>query len=457
MSEKWQISRRTLLRSAGAALALPSSLAMCPAARADDDKADAETHTGWREKDDRTIAEMCDYMERQRLDAFIPTKAVHLAYLLNYFDFVHAQIPWEEMAAALVVPRSGDAFAVGDHGCIAGGAATAPWWLKERHDGGRPGIRAWRTTASLIAKKGLHKGRIGIERKTMPVAIYDCLRHALPHAEFVSADLLVPQIRFIKTKCEIELLRKAANLAILAMEAYMEALRNGATRQEAECIRAKQAIEQGGEWPGGPYRLAWTGGADETPAWWDEEASKRFLSTSRNWKGQPDDASCFITHFEGLFQYYWADLAWHEFHGTEPAPDQVVRVGERTAPYREARREFEIIRRAQTEALHTIRPGMDHVAAQKAVDTFFDSDSEIKKHISSYYIHGVGLEIHEEPILYRRVPTPIPLDGPIYFRPGAVVSSEWFSPCWTVEEPFVMTETGWEPLVELRGLTGSGV
>ena len=38
--------------------------------------------------------------------------------------------------------------------------------------------------------------------------------------------------------------------------------------------------------------------------------------------------------------------------------------------------------------------------------------------------------------------------------PGAVVSSEWFSRCWTVEDPFVMTETGWEPLAQLQGLIG---
>ncbi len=67
------MSRRTLLRGAGAALALPSWLAMAPAAHADDEKANTGTVTGWKEKDDRTIAEMCEYMERERLDAFIPT------------------------------------------------------------------------------------------------------------------------------------------------------------------------------------------------------------------------------------------------------------------------------------------------------------------------------------------------------------------------------------------------
>lgn len=74
-------------------------------------------------------------------------------------------------------------------------------------------------------------------------------------------------------------------------------------------------------------------------------------------------------------------------------------------------------------------------------------------YLTNYYIHGVGLEVHEEPLLHTPMLEPTPLDGLIYFEPGAVVSSEWFTHLWTVEEPFVLTADGWEPLVELRGLT----
>ncbi len=53
--------------------------------------------TGWQEKDDRTIREMREYMVRERLDAFIPWKTAHIAYLTNYYDIVHMNIFWEEM------------------------------------------------------------------------------------------------------------------------------------------------------------------------------------------------------------------------------------------------------------------------------------------------------------------------------------------------------------------------
>ncbi|MBT3288624.1 MAG: aminopeptidase P family protein [Victivallales bacterium] len=411
--------------------------------------------TGWKEKDDRTRREMCKYMEREELDAFIPSKIPHVAYLLNYYDSLHAHILWEEMAGVLVVPRNGDAFLVGSHSHLAGDpeAGVAPWWLKERYAGGRPGITAWEKTTALLTEMGLHEGRIGIEKKALPVALYDYLREALPHAELLSADLLVPQIRFIKTEREIALMRSAAELAVRSMEAYMAAIRAGASVAEAQCVRAQRALALGGEWPGGPYRLSWTGGTDETPAWWDNEARQRFKATSRSWKRSPDNAPCFVTHFQGVFQNYFADLAWHEFYGPEPAPDDIILAGDRHVPYSAALRDFQILRRVQTEALSQIKPGMDHVTAKQAVDAFLATDPEARAHVTNYYIHGIGLEIHEEPVLTGYVPEPTPLDGPIRFGPGALVSSEWFTRAWTVEEPFVMTETGWEPLVELRGLT----
>jgi Xaa-Pro aminopeptidase len=411
--------------------------------------------TGWKEKDDRTIAEIRDYLERQKLDAFIPWKVTHLVYLTNYCDMLHMNILWEQRSAVLVIPRADEAFIAGEHTAVAGSPelGVAPWWLAERYDGGRPGREALHRTVELLKQKGLDKGKIGIEIKWMPIAVYDYFRSALPNVTFVSADLLIPQIRFIKTKREQGLLKKAAEIGIRAMEAYMHAIRAGATPVEAQRMRAQRALDYGGEWVGGVSRIAWTGGTGETPAWWDGEARQQALSSAtRNWRRLPDEAPFLVTHLETTFQYYFSDLAWHEFYGAEPDEHQGLAWGDKRVSFGEARRDFDILRRVQSEGLHQIRPGMDQWQAQEAIDAYLASDSEASAHVTHYYIHGVGLEIHEEPVLTGYVPEPTPLDGPIYFQPGAVVSSEWFTHLWTVEEPFVMTEQGWEPLIELRGL-----
>ncbi len=63
---------------------------------------------GWREKDDRSIKEIKAYMEHERLDAFIPSKIPHIAYLTNYYDIIHMNITWEEMICILVIPSTSE-------------------------------------------------------------------------------------------------------------------------------------------------------------------------------------------------------------------------------------------------------------------------------------------------------------------------------------------------------------
>ena len=410
--------------------------------------------TGWREKDDRTITGIRSYLERERLDVFIPSKTAHIAYLTNYYDSLHMNILWDEVLAVLVIPRESDAFIVGVDAHYAGHAddGVAPWWLGERHSAYGRGVEVLDATVALLKEKGLGSGRIGIERKWMPVAIHDHLRSSLPDAEYVSADALVPQLRFIKTPREQMLLGKAAEAGLRSMEAYMEAIRSGATVRAAERVRAQRCLEYGAEWCGGPYRVAWTGGIDMTPAWWDREARERFVAAAhnRNWLGLPDETPFFVTHFETRFQYYYCDLAWHELYGAEPDENDVLDFGQRSVSYHDAREDFEAIRRVQSEALQGIRPGMDQHQARRAVDEYLSASAGATEHVPGYFIHGVGLEVHEEPVISSMMGAA--QDEPIQYQPGAVVSSEWFSRFWTVEEPFLMTEAGWEPLVELKGI-----
>jgi Xaa-Pro aminopeptidase len=412
--------------------------------------------TGWREKDDRNIKEMRAYMGRERLDAFIPWKAQHIAYLTNYYDEVHTGIQWQEMTALLVIPKESNAFIVGSCFAYVGreGDGVAPSWLTERHEAN--GAQAtFDTTVALLGERGLDRGRIGFEPAWMPVAVHDHLRSALPNVEFVPADLLIPQIRFIKTRREQALLRKAVEAGYRAMEAYMQAIRAKATIHEAARIRAQRCLDYGAEWVGGPYLSDWGGSLGMTPAWWDAPAREQYMASFarlRNWRGLPHSAEIVATHVQTRFQGYWCDAVWREFRGPQPGDDDTVDFGVAKVSYREARRDFEILRTVQTEALQEIRPGMDQHQATMAVDEYLAANADAAQRLTIYYIHGIGLEIHEEPTIRRSSPR-VWLDSPIHYYPGAVVSSEWFTNLWGVEDPFVMTETGWEPLAELRDIT----
>jgi Xaa-Pro aminopeptidase len=411
--------------------------------------------TGWREKDDRSIQEMRAYMERERLDAFIPWKPQHIAYLTNYYDEVHMGIQWKEMTAVLVIPRESNAFIVGSSFAYAGreGDGVAPWWLTERHEASGA-VAVFDRTVALLCERGLERGRIGFEAAWMPVAVHDSLQLALPNVAFVPADLLIPRIRFIKNQREQALLRTAVEAGFRSMEAYMRAIRGNATIHEAARLRARTCLDCGAEWVGGVYLSDWGGSLGMTPAWWDSAAREQYMASFarlRNWRGLPDSARIVASHVQTRFQGYWSDAIWREFRGPEPDADDTVEFGVAKVSYREARRDFEILRAIQTEALQEIRAGMDQHQAAKAVDEYLKSNREAAQLLTVYYIHGIGLEIHEEPTIRRSSPK-VWLDRPIYYYPGAVVSSEWFTNLWGVEDPFVMTETGWEPLAELRDI-----
>ncbi|MBI3986541.1 MAG: aminopeptidase P family N-terminal domain-containing protein [Lentisphaerae bacterium] len=431
--------------------------------------------TGWREKDDYTIREIRGYLEREKLDAFIPWKPAHIAYLTNYFDKVHVGIPWDEMIAMLVIPRDSDAFLAGAtlHWAGLPEDGTQPWWLREFHPVWESSAKTFEKTIALIRKKRMDKARIGVELKWMPAMVYRYFANALPHVEFVPADSLIPQLRLVKTKREQALMKHAAETGLRCMEAYMQALRNGATVREAELARARRALDFGGEFVGGPQRVSWTGGTDVTPAWWDASVRRRYESSpiGKTWNDSPFDSPILVTHLETLYQFYYSDLAWHEFIGPEPAGAELFHWGNKTVShdggsvvfkgdgrvsYDELCGDFLLLRRVQREAIRTIKPGMDQWQAKQAVDDYLASDREARERITMYFLHSLGLEIHEEPILAARKvfdgAAPVPVERAIRYYPGAVMSSEWFTNYWTVEEPFLMTETGWEPLIELKGL-----
>lgn len=431
--------------------------------------------TGWREKDDYTIREMRAYLEREKLDAFIPWKPAHIAYLTNYFDKVHVGIPWDEMIAVLVIPKDAAAFLVGAtlHWAGIPEDHTQPWWLGEWHPVWGSGHHTLAKAVELLQQKGLAKARIGVETKWMPAQVQATLATALPHAHFVPADTAIPQIRLIKTPREQALMQQAAEIGLRCMEAYMQAIRGGATIREAELARAQRALECGGEFVGGPQRVSWTGGTDVTPAWWDEPVRRRYEASpiGKTWNDVPFDAPILVTHLETLYQFYYADLAWHELIGPEPDGatlfpwgnktvshdgGTVVSRGDGRVRYDELCRDFTLLRRVQREAIRHIKPGMDQWQAKQAVDNYLAADPAAKERITMYFLHSLGLEIHEEPILVARQvfdgADPVPVERAIRYDPGTVISSEWFTRYWTVEEPFVMTATGWEPLIELKGL-----
>jgi Xaa-Pro aminopeptidase len=430
--------------------------------------------TGWQEKDDYTISELRTLLAAEKIDLFIPWKSPHLAYLLNYYDKLHGTIFWDEMISVLCIPADSGAFIAGaiHHWTGIEEDRLSPWWLEERYPCWGNAYQVFDETARVISEKGLANKRIGIEKRFMPLKAYEYLRKVLPEAEFVEADYIVPQIRLAKTPREQSIMKYACDAGLRANEAYMRALRKGRSIQEAILERAKTALDYGVEYAGGAAGISWTGGTDITPAWWDPEIRRAYEKNPRGktWNEIPFFNEVQVSHGETVYQHYFSDFAWHEFIHGEPGDDALFTLGpeggsidgsdskdgvKREVSYRELKEDFRIIREVQHNAIQGIKPGMNQFEAHQSVMDYFKEHPEHRARITYCFLHSLGLEVHEEPMIACRSlehPNFIPEKEPISYKVGMVMSSEWFTSYWTVEEPYLLTETGWIPLVERRGI-----
>jgi len=73
-----------------------------------------------------------------------------------------------------------------------------------------------------IREKNLEKSVIGVEENYLPIKYYDFLRKKLSNASFRDGGEVIAQMRMIKSEEEIELMRKAAHITVVALKAALE-------------------------------------------------------------------------------------------------------------------------------------------------------------------------------------------------------------------------------------------
>ena len=81
--------------------------------------------------------------------------------------------------------------------------------------------------ADQLQGLGLATARIGIEMDYLPAADYARLRDALPGANFVPDEALLARLRQIKTRDEIDLLRRLSRIADQAVTDALAAVKTG--------------------------------------------------------------------------------------------------------------------------------------------------------------------------------------------------------------------------------------
>jgi Xaa-Pro aminopeptidase len=234
--------------------------------------------------------------------------------------------------------------------------------------------------------------RVGFDDAHMPVKLWRKVTERLPDGvELVEAGGMVEELRAVKDAGEIEKIRAAAQCADEAFRAVIEPGIAGRTEREVALALEDRMRHLGAEAPSFPSIIA-AGPHGALP------------------HAEPQDAAIpkdtlVVVDFGAKLDGYCSDCT--RTVATGPVSD-------------EAREVYELVLRAQLEALAAIRPGPEGREID-AVARGIIEEAGHGEHFGHGLGHGVGLEVHEAPRLAKSGTTPLAAGNVVTCEPGVYV------------------------------------
>jgi Xaa-Pro dipeptidase len=379
---------------------LPPAIAALPTLRGEAKPITIEERAGRQEKA-RVL------MRENNLSAILLTPGTSLAYFTG--------IRWEggERLFAMVLPAKGEAFYVSP----AFEEGRAREQIAQSPDGGKPDLRVWQEDESPYARvaqglsdRGIASGTVGVE-ETVKFVFSDNLKKTAASATFTSATPVTAGCRMIKSRHEIDLMRLASKVTLVAYEATYRSMTVGMTQRDVEDLL--EAAHR---------KLGFEGGADVQVG-----EFSAFPHGSIKPQGIREgtivliDGGCSV---EG----YASDITRTFVLGK--ASDKMKQV-------------FDIVHRAQSAALAAATPGVeagsvDDAARKVITDAGYGPDYKFFTHRLG---HGMGMDGHEWPYLVRGNSTKLQPEMTFSDEPGIYIRGEFGI---RLEDDMHITESGAE-------------
>ena len=238
-------------------------------------------------------------------------------------------------------------------------------------------------------------GRVGFEDRHLSVHTWQRLREAVAErVELVGAETLLEDLRAVKEPAELDAMRSAAKLADdVARDVVLEPGLAGRTEREVARAIERELRERGAE-PSFPPIVAAAEHGALPHAEPREVAIPRDTLVVVDWGAQIDG--------------YCSDC-------TRTLATGAVNDG--------AREIYELVERAQAEALEAVAPG----ASCKAVDAVARmkiTEAGHGEHFGHGLGHGVGLEVHEEPRLTATAEGDLATGNVVTVEPGVYLPGD---------------------------------
>ena len=308
-------------------------------------------------------------MKEAGLDAIVSCSPENFAYVTGFLSPTQPLMRWRH--AFVVVTADGTAaLAVVDMEASTIRAKVGAG--AERKDNVE--IAVWRefafdamaVLADLLTRHGLASARIGIELDYLPATDFADLCRLLPRAEFAPAQALLARLRQIKTREEIDILRKLSRIADRAITQAYGAVSAGATEMDIAAALTRGVYEQGADY----FKLM-------IVATGERSVFPNVGPTARVLK---HGDVCRVEIFP-IIQGYHAGVCRTAAVGSPPP---------------QAERIWANLTACKHMLLDAIRPG----ASSRAIyEMYLKKTEELNLPRISFVGHGIGLHLHEDPYL----------------------------------------------------------
>ncbi len=225
---------------------------------------------------------------------------------------------------------------------------------------------------------------------------------------------LIGQMRLKKDADEVAKLKKACRIAAQAFEEVKPQIKTGMTEDEVRVLMALALIQRGAD--SIPFNIVCfgenTADAHHTP------------SKTRKLKAQEAVLMDFGCFYEG----YTSDMTRSWWHGNKE-PAEYTRI-------------WKIVDKARTAGVKKLRAGVTAHEVDQAARQVIEAAGYGKEFFHTTG-HGIGLEVHDQPILRTADKTPLQADFVVTVEPGIYFDGRWGI---RLEDSFLVTQTGCKKL-----------
>ena len=270
--------------------------------------------------------------------------------------------------------------------------------------------------ADQMRRRGVAQARIGLDMDFASASDLARLQELLPKATFVAADLLLAQARACKTSQEIAWLRKAIAASESGYRKMLKEVRVGISFQDLVTVWAKAVLDNGAL-PINTSPVSWM-----LPHGGTSLRDQPNAAVIRG-PGVVEAGLVYRVDLAAISAGYFSDQKFNFSVGT-PRTESLAVWWEH--------------RERQLFMEDFVRPGKTKREVFEACQREFKDIDEY-----AWWIHGVGMDKHEEPLIGSLLPAAVDVRPEIAFAENNVVSLE---SSWLEEDMYVLKKDGFERL-----------